>query len=96
MERSKRGNRFIYWGAPGKYCINTQKNKYALFAYKGNYLGEKTRTSVAVIYIENLTNKKLVEEVMDRLKKINIDGATTAGSIEENIIDNKRTIFPLV
>jgi len=59
-------------------------------------VGEKTRTSVAVIYIENLTNKKLVEEVMDRLEKINIDGATTAGSIEENIIDNKRTIFPLV
>jgi len=59
-------------------------------------VGKQTRTTVAVIYIENLTNKKLVEEVMDRLEKINIDGATTAGSIEENIIDNRRTIFPLV
>lgn len=59
-------------------------------------VGKQTRTSIAVIYIENLTNKNIVEEVIERLSKINIDGATTAGSIEENIIDNKRTIFPLV
>lgn len=59
-------------------------------------VGKQTRTPVAVIYIEHLTNKKIVEEVLKRLKEINIDGATTAGSIEENIIDNKRTLFPLV
>jgi len=59
-------------------------------------VGRQTRTSIAVIYIENLTNPKLVEEVVKRLKGIDIDGATTAGSIEENIIDNQHTIFPLV
>jgi len=59
-------------------------------------IGKQTRTPVAVFYIENLTNKKIVEEVFKRLNKIDIDGATTAGSIEEYIIDNKHTIFPLV
>jgi len=59
-------------------------------------VGKQTRTPIAVIYIENLTNKKIVEEVIKRLDKINIDGATTAGSIEEYIIDNKHTIFPLI
>jgi len=59
-------------------------------------VGNQSRTAVAVIYIENLTNKKLVDEVFKRLNGINIDAATTAGSIEEYIIDNKRTIFPLV
>jgi len=59
-------------------------------------IGKQTRTPVAVIYLENLTNKKIVEEVIKRLNGINIDGATTAGSIEENIIDNRRTMFPLV
>jgi spore germination protein KA len=63
---------------------------------KETIVGKQTRTLIAVIYIENLTNKKIVEEVMERLNNINIDGAITAGSIEENIIDNKRTLFPLV
>ncbi len=59
-------------------------------------VGKQTRTPIAVIYIENLTNKKIVDEVIERLNNIDIDGATTAASIEENIIDNNRTIFPLV
>jgi spore germination protein KA len=59
-------------------------------------VGKQTRTPIAVIYIEKLTNKKIVEEVFKRLNNIDIDGATTAGSIEEYIIDNKRTMFPLV
>jgi len=63
---------------------------------KETIVGKQTRTPIAVIYIENLTNRKIVDEVFKRLNEINIDGATTAGSIEENIIDNKRTIFPLI
>ncbi|HHW01060.1 MAG TPA: spore germination protein [Clostridiaceae bacterium] len=63
---------------------------------KETIVGKQSKTTVAVIYIENLANKKIVEEVLKRLNKINIDGATTVGSIEEYIIDNKYTIFPLV
>jgi len=63
---------------------------------KETTVGRQTKTSVAVIYIENLTNKKIVREVFKRLNGINIDGATTAGSIEEYIIDNKYTMFPLI
>ncbi len=59
-------------------------------------VGKQTRTIVAVIYIENLTNKKIVEEVIKRVSKIDVDGATTAGSIEEYIIDNRSTVFPQV
>jgi len=63
---------------------------------KETFVGYQTKTPIAVIYIENLTNKKIVEEVFKRLDSIKIDGATTAGSIEEYLIDNKLTIFPLV
>lgn len=59
-------------------------------------VGNQTRTPVAVIYIENLTNEKIVNEVFKRLNEINIDAVTTAGSIEEFIIDRKSTIFPLI
>jgi len=63
---------------------------------KETIVGRQTRTTIAVIYIESLTNEKLVDEVMKRLDSINIDGATTAGSIEEYIVDNKYTVFPQV
>lgn len=59
-------------------------------------VGKQTRTPVAVIYIENLTNRKIVEEVIKRLEEINIDAVTAAGSIEEYIIDYKKTVFPLI
>ncbi len=59
-------------------------------------IGRRTRTPVAVIYIEHLTNEKLVKEVFKRLEEIDIDGVITAGNIEEYIIDYRRTMFPQI
>lgn len=59
-------------------------------------VGTQTKTPINVIYIENITNQEIVDEVMKRLAEINVDGAIVAGSIEEYIIDNKRTVFPQV
>lgn len=63
---------------------------------KETIVGRQTRTPIAVIYIEKLTNMKIVNEVLERLNNIDIDGATTAASIEEYLIDNRYTLFPLV
>ncbi len=59
-------------------------------------VGRQTKTPVAVIYIENLTNEIMVKEVLKRLKAIDVDGVIAAGSIEEYIIDHRRTLFPQV
>ncbi len=59
-------------------------------------VGYQSKTPVAVIYIESLTNKKIVEEVINRLEGIDIDGVITAGNIEEYIIDYRRTMFPQI
>lgn len=63
---------------------------------KETIVGNQTRTPVAVIYIENLTDKKIVEEVIKRLDGIKVDGVITSGSIEEYIIDTNNAVFPLV
>ena len=63
---------------------------------KETIVGNQTKTPVAVVYIENLTNMDIVNEVLKRLNKIDIDGVLTAGNIEEYIIDNKHTLFPQV
>ena len=47
-------------------------------------------------YIEGLVDPTLVEEVMSRLKRIEIDGILESGYIEEMIEDNPYSPFPQI
>ena len=61
-----------------------------------NYtIGERTKTTVQLLYMEDITNKKVIEEVKSRLEKINIDGVESSLQVEELIADTKRSLFPL-
>ncbi|WP_347490662.1 spore germination protein [Desulfoscipio sp. XC116] len=57
-------------------------------------LGEITKTDIAVIYIKNIVNEGLVQEVKKRLSGIKIDAVLESGYIEELIRDNPYSIFP--
>lgn len=57
-------------------------------------VGRRTKTSLAVIYISNLADPKLVEELKNRIKKIDIDGVLANGYIEAFIEDNTYSPFP--
>jgi spore germination protein KA len=59
-------------------------------------VGRQSRTPVAVVYIENLTNENIVREVIDRLDKIDEDAVAAAGFIEEYIVDKRSSPFPQV
>lgn len=59
-------------------------------------IGEKTQTDVSIIYLENVANKKMVQEVKQRLKRIKIDAILESGYIEELIQDETYTPFPTV
>lgn len=59
-------------------------------------LGERTRTDIAIMYVHNLASQDLVEEVRNRLKRIDIDGILESGYIEELIEDAPRSLFPTV
>ena len=47
-------------------------------------IGKYTRTTVAIAYIEGLANKNLIEEISNRLKKIEIDGILESEYIRKN------------
>ncbi|MGM0920440.1 MAG: spore germination protein [Bacillota bacterium] len=55
--------------------------------------GEITNTKIAMIYLENLVNIKLISEVKKRLKTINVDQIHSSGNIEELIEDNPISPF---
>ncbi len=57
-------------------------------------IGKHSNTDVVVSYIEGLTNPDLVEEVVTRLKKVDIDGVFESGYLEEFIQDSSYSPFP--
>ena len=58
-------------------------------------VGKKSKTTVAIVYIDGLNNKHIVEEAK-RIEKIETDGVLSSGVIEENIVDKRNSPFPQV
>jgi hypothetical protein len=57
-------------------------------------IGERTKTSVAVLYVANLVKPGLVEEVERRLGLIKTDKVLASAKIEEFIVDHPWSPFP--
>ncbi len=59
-------------------------------------IGRVTKTAVSVMYIKGIANDKVVEEVHQRLDRIEIDSILESGYIEELIQDETYTPFPTI
>ena len=60
-----------------------------------NYrLGKYTDTSVSLLYIKDITKEKLVSDIDQLLKKINIDGIIATGTIRNLIEKENKNNFP--
>ncbi|OPA75297.1 spore germination protein [Paenibacillus selenitireducens] len=59
-------------------------------------LGRRTKTKIGVLYINDLIQPSMIQEVRKRLKDIDIDGIYSIGQLEEMIVDSKYSIFPLI
>jgi spore germination protein KA len=59
-------------------------------------IGERTKTSVCVIYMQTIANDETVNEIKKRLSGLKVDGILSAGHIEGMIYDKKMTIFPQI
>ena len=64
---------------------------------EGFRLGKRSKTDVALMYVQDITNPQLVERIRKRLQKIKIDGLPMAEkSLEDFITEARWSIFPLV
>ena len=59
-------------------------------------IGRSTQTEVVMAYMKDLADETLVEEVHNRLSRIDIDGIFESQFIEELIEDAPTTPFPLI
>ncbi len=58
-------------------------------------LGRLSNTEVALLYIKGLARDKLVREAHSRLQQIDLDAVLGTGYLEDYIVDNPNTLFPL-
>ncbi|WP_377889901.1 spore germination protein [Alkalihalobacillus sp. R86527] len=59
-------------------------------------LGNLTKTKVVVSYIEGIAPQEIIEEVFNRLNKIDINIILESQMIEETIVDSKLSLFPTI
>jgi spore germination protein len=59
-------------------------------------VGVRSKTDIAIAYMDNIVDKKVLEEVQKRIDKINIDGVMDSGYIEHLIEDSWYSPFPQI
>lgn len=59
-------------------------------------IGTRTKTNIAIAYIHDIANEKIVDEVRLRLNRIDIDGILESGDIEELIQDSLYSPFSTI
>ena len=64
-----------------------RKLKTRNLKYEFKELGTETKTKICICYLDSIVDKKIVEEVNKRLKKIDIDGVLDSQYLQEMIKD---------
>lgn len=59
-------------------------------------VGRRTRTEVAILYIDDIADPKMVDKVKDRINQMDIDGIVASGYVEQFIEDDPSSLFPQV
>lgn len=58
------------------------------------FVGRRTKTLIAMLYIGDVANEKIIEYVEETLNSIDIDGIITSGEIQKFLGKSKTDIFP--
>lgn len=59
-------------------------------------IGDRTKTEIAIVYINSLVNDGVLGELKSRLNRIKVDGILASANIEELIEDAPNSIFPQI
>ena len=59
-------------------------------------IGRETKTDVAILYLSNIANIKIVDELRERINRIDVDGVFGSNTIKEYIEDNPISIMPTI
>jgi len=66
------------------------------FKIKQKQIGVRSKTDIAIMYIDDIVDKKIVDEVIKKLDSINIDAILDSGYIQQYLEDRPLSLFPQV
>lgn len=69
-----------------------RNNKLSIEKYT---IGEETNTDVTYLYIDNVSNSKIVNEVRDKLTNAKLESLTNIGQLQ-SLLTNKKSLIPLL
>ena len=59
-------------------------------------VGKRSQTNVSLLWIDGITDPRLVQRMKKRLSEIDVDGFLTPASVEEYVTGSRSTAFPLL
>ncbi|WNS77924.1 spore germination protein [Domibacillus sp. DTU_2020_1001157_1_SI_ALB_TIR_016] len=59
-------------------------------------IGEITETEVTIMYVKGIANEKILTELKERLRKVEVDELIGSNTIEEWIRDGPRSVWPTI
>lgn len=59
-----------------------------------NYIGRFTKTLVSTLYLDNVADKNIVDEVNTKLQNIVIDGINDIGEVKQFLVKEIKNVFP--
>ena len=62
---------------------------------KVKVIGRNTRTITNILYIDNITDKKLINDIENKIDSIDVDGIIDAGILKK-ILDDSKNPFPTI
>nr|WP_310190426.1 spore germination protein [Bacillus sp. 3255] len=64
--------------------------------YEQFTIGKRSRSKVALLYVNDITRTEIVDEVRSRLQHIQMDLLFSSSQLEEILSDSSRSLFPLL
>ena len=64
--------------------------------FEDHTIGKQTKTKISIAYISGIVNLDILEEVKNRIERIDIDGILESGYIEQLIEDNPTSLISTV
>ena len=89
-------------GPKDSFTENYQKNiglirrriKSENLSLKELDIGKETKSRVGILYLKNIAEEETINDVIEKLKRINIDGVIDVNNLKEYLDDKNKTLFP--
>jgi len=59
-------------------------------------IGEEGKINVAIAYMDNLVDKRILDDLIKKIREIKVKSLTSVGIFEENFVEKKYSLFPQV